>query len=117
MSAYGDAEALLPQHGESLRPLIETDEAKRDFALNEWELLPTRAGVALSLRTIRTKTHKLTVDLQSGAGEMYDMAGDPGEKVNLFDNPKHAEIQAELMAGINSRADDMLPIQEQVGMA
>ena len=42
--------ALLPQHGSSLRPLIETDDATRAYAMNEWELLPNRVGVALSLR-------------------------------------------------------------------
>jgi len=42
--------------------LIEGD-ATRDFARNEWGLLPGRVGVALELRTVRTRTHKLTVDL------------------------------------------------------
>ena len=114
---YGKTSATLVQHGQTLRPLIETENATREFALNEWELLPTRAGVALSLRTIRTKTHKMTVDLQSGAGELYDMAHDPGEKVNLFDDPASADLRAELMAGINARPDDARPNQVQVGLA
>ncbi len=113
---YAGAEALQVQHGASLRPLAE-GEAPRDFALNEWELLPTRAGVALSLRTVRTKTHTMTVDLQSGAGELYDRVNDPGEMVNLFDDPAAAEVQATCMAMINSRPDDARPVQVQVGMA
>jgi len=56
--------------------------------------LPTRAGVPLSLRTIRTKTHKMTVDLQSGA----------------------LGIQASLRSAIDSRPDDVRPNPAQVGM-
>ena len=51
---YAQTDAQLPQNGSSLRKLTETDEDSREFAMNEWELLPTRAGVALSLRTVRT---------------------------------------------------------------
>lgn len=114
---YGKAQALQTQHGASLRPLIETETATREFALNEWELLPTRAGVGLSLRTVRTKTHKLTIDMQSGAGELYDMLADPEETSNLFDDPQHATLRAKLIGYIESRPDDAGPIQTQVGMA
>ena len=113
---YGKAEPLLKQNGSSLRPLLETD-ADRECARNEWDLLPTRAGVQLSLRTVRTKTAKMTKDLISGAGEMYDLATDPHEMTNLFDDPAHAALRAELEALIDRRPDDMLPLQTQVGMA
>ena len=114
---YGQAEALQTQHGETLRPLVEGDNASRDYAMNEWELLPTRAGVGLSLRTVRTKTHKLTIDLQSEAGEMYDLASDPDEIHNLFDDPAHQAIKETLMGYIHARPDDVGPIRTQVGMA
>ncbi|MEM7188693.1 MAG: sulfatase-like hydrolase/transferase [Pseudomonadota bacterium] len=112
----GGASALQTQHGASLRPLLESD-GTREFALNEWELLPTRAGVALSLRTVRTRTHKMTVDLQSGAGELYDLVADPEEISNIYDAPNAAPVRAELQAMIETRADDALPNQTQVGMA
>lgn len=114
---YAGAEALHTQHGQSLRPLLETQEATRDFAMNEWELLPTRAGVALSLRTVRTKTHKLTVDLQSGSGELYDLENDPVELRNLFNTDEARDIQTALMNYIQSRPNDMRPNAVQVGMA
>lgn len=114
---YAQCEPILSQHGQTLRPLIETDTATRDFALNEWELLPTRAGVALSLRTIRTKTHKMTVDALSGEGELYDMIADPFELENLFDAPDASQIRAELMAGLETRPDDRRGLQTQVGLA
>ncbi len=113
---YAECAPLQTQHGQSLRPLIE-GEGQRDFAYNEWELLPTRAGVSLSLRTVRSKTHKMTVDAISGAGELYDLAADPGEMVNLFDDPSAANIRAELERYMASRPDDIRPYQVQVGMA
>jgi len=114
---YAEADALHTQHGGSLRPLLETGDAARDFAMNEWELLPTRAGVSLSLRTVRTKTHKLTIDLQSGAGELYDLENDPGEMRNLFDADEASDVQARLMTYISQRPDDIKPNSVQVGMA
>ena len=113
---YGEADPLLPQHGQSLRPLIE-GEARRDFAMNEWDLLPTRAGVALSLRTVRTRRHKLTVDLISGAGELYDLQADPDEMENLFDAPAAAPVKSDLMTMLERRPEDIRPQQVQVGMA
>lgn len=113
---YGSADPQITQHGESLRPLIEGD-ATRDFARNEWGLLPGRVGVALELRTVRTRTHKLTMDLISGAGEMYDLEADPDEMVNLFDAPEAAEIRSRLMGYVESRPNDILPDQTPVGTA
>jgi arylsulfatase A-like enzyme len=113
---YGQAQPLQAQHGESLRPQLESD-ATRDFARNEWGLLPGRVGVALELRTVRTRTHKLTVDLNSGEGEMYDLANDPHELENLFHAPEAAEIRQQLMAFIHSRPDDTKPDRVPVGTA
>ena len=111
------AAPLLAQHGSSLRPLIETDGATRDFAMNEWELLPNRVGVALSLRCVRTRTHKLTMDMRSGAGELYDLVADPDEMVNLFDDPAHAGVQSRLTGYLHMRPDDITPNRVPVGPA
>ena len=113
---YAATSPQLDQHGKSLRPVLENGET-RVFALNEWELLPTRAGVALSLQTVRTKSAKMTIDALSGAGELYALSEDPDELVNQFDNPDYTELKAELMAMIKSRPEDRREIQKQVGMA
>ncbi len=110
------ADALQTQHGTSLRPLLEGD-AERKFAMNEWQLLPTRTGIALSLRTVRTRTHKLTVDLMSGAGELYDLKNDPNELANLFDDPGSAAIRSQLESYLAERPNDIGPDRAQVGMA
>ncbi|MBY6121727.1 sulfatase-like hydrolase/transferase [Mameliella alba] len=103
----------LPQHGQSLIPVLQG--APRPYAMMEWELLANRVGVPLSLRTVRTRTAKLTMDLQSGAGEMYDLARDPHEMHNLFDRPAHAGVQDELTAMLHSRPDDITPNRQAVG--
>jgi arylsulfatase A-like enzyme len=113
---YAGAAALQTQHGQSLRPLVE-GRGSRSFARSEWELHPQRAGVALSLRTVRTKTHKLTVDLRSGDGELYDLASDPYERHNRFADVSFAALRTDLMNMIRSRPDDAGALREPVGMA
>jgi len=104
-------------HSRSLRPLIEQDDTSRDFALSEWDLRPSRTGVELQLRTVRTQRHKLTLDLLSGAGEMYDLREDPHEMDNMFGDPARAAVQRELTDMIHSRPQDACAPLPQVGMA
>ncbi|MEO0694341.1 MAG: sulfatase-like hydrolase/transferase, partial [Pseudomonadota bacterium] len=113
-SDYANVAPGLPQHGTSLRPLLE-GHGQRAFAMMEWELLPNRVGVALSLRTVRTRTAKLTKDLRSGAGEMYDLAADPHEMHNIFDDPERADLRDELEGYLMQRPDDIGPINTPVG--
>ncbi len=61
--------------------MIETVVASRGFALSEWDFRLPRSGVELQLRTVCTQRYKLTLDLLSGAGEMYDLQEDPGDAV------------------------------------
>jgi arylsulfatase A-like enzyme len=101
------------KHSRSLRALIDGQQT-RDFAYSEWDLRPSRSGVELDLRTVRTKRHKLTMDLRSGAGELYDLHDDPHEMNNLFGETK---IQTNLVDMIRSRPADAIPRLPQVGMA
>ena len=64
---------------------------------------------------MRTKRHKLTLDLRSGAGELYDLHDDPHEMDNLFENSETR--RSELTDMIRSRPADAVPRQPQVGMA
>ena len=90
----------------------------RDFAYNEWDINASRCGVALDLRMARTKTHKLTVEAGSGAGELYDLKNDPYEMDNLFDDSGMGAIRKELEDMIASRPDDEMDIKPTpVGMA
>jgi arylsulfatase A-like enzyme len=114
---YAGVELPEAKHSRSLRKLIESDRDTRDFAYSEWDLRASRSGVDLDLRTVRTRTHKLTKDLRSGAGELYDLANDPHEMDNRFDDPGCARVRKELEDMIRSRPEDIAPRQPQVGMA
>ncbi len=103
-------------HSRSMRGVISGDET-RESAMCEWELLPGRVGVGMSQRTVRTKDAKLTVELQSGAGEMFDLANDPYELNNLFDNAEYADMQKKLMEMLMARPDDIRPNGVPVGKA
>ena len=96
---------------------METEHATRDYALSEWELHSNRAGVALSLRTVRTETAKLTIDQRSGAGELYVLSEDPHELSNRFDDPNYADLKHQLLGYIAQRPNDVGPVREPVGMA
>jgi arylsulfatase A-like enzyme len=111
---YAGIPAGWARHSRSLRPAIE-GEARRDFAFNEWHLLPARTGVELQLRTVRTRDAKLTVDLRSGAGELYDLRNDPHEMENLFGS--RTGLQSALTDMAMSRPSDERPPQVQVGAA
>ncbi|MEP4558224.1 sulfatase-like hydrolase/transferase [Cobetia amphilecti] len=113
---WAQADSLIETHGKSMRDVISGD-GTREAALSEWELLPGRVGVGLSLRTVRSRTRKLTIDLKSGAGEMYDLAQDPNELKNLFDDPAYRDMQAELTDILMQRPDDIRPNGTPVGMA
>lgn len=112
-----DVSPQLTQHGASLRPLLEGRDAPRACARSEWELLPGRVGVGLSLRCVRTRDTKLTLEIKSGVGEMYDLRTDPHEMQNLFDDPAHAALRETLVALLNERPDDAGPIRQAVGTA
>lgn len=104
-------------HGKSMRGLIERPTETRDFAYNEWDLHPSRCGVRLHLRTVRTKRHKLTLELIAGAGELYDLADDPFEMENRFADAAYDGVRKELTEMIETRPDDvMLPPPEPIGL-
>ena len=84
------------------------------MAYNEWDLGPERCGVELKLRTLRTRRHRLTVDLISGAGELYDLETDPLEMENLFDAPEAAGVHEDLMAMMPDRREAMRIAEKEV---
>ena len=106
-------------HSRTLRGLVEGEAGEsRDFAYNEWDINASRCGIALDLRMARTKTHKLTLETESGAGELYDLKNDPHEMDNLFDDAGAQAARKELEDMIASRPDDEIEVKPTpVGMA
>jgi arylsulfatase A-like enzyme len=99
----------------SIRDLIEGENGSRDVAYSEWNQQPSRTGVELNLRTVRTKTAKLTLELISRAGEMYDLADDPDEMINRFDDPGKKILQKELTDMIKARPGSIMDVMPEHG--
>jgi len=102
--------ASLPSNAQakSMLPLVKNGTPIRDHVYNEWNLAPARVGVELQLRTIRTETARMTVDLKSGDGELYDLASDPDEMTNLWSTAEAQSLRAELMALVHERPGDIM---------
>jgi arylsulfatase A-like enzyme len=115
---YASVAAPFELQGETLKPMLEGGTETRDLAYSEWHVHPSRCGVALKLRTVRTRRYKLTVELDSGAGELYDLADDPGEMNNRFDDPACAKVRNELEEMLRARPGPIREdLQEPIGMA
>ncbi len=110
---YAGASPGRPVDGSSLRPLLE-GASSRDFAYNEWDLRAGRVGVALDLRTVRTERYRMTHEMNSDAGELYDLREDPHEMINRFDDAGYRHARQELQDMIRSvnagRAKPDLPV-------
>ena len=101
----------------SLKPVI-IGSQNRDVAYSEWKVNASRCGVELELRTVRTKDAKLTLEKNSGAGELYNLKDDPNEMNNLFDNDNAKTIKKELSDMIEERpGQELNEFDEPVGMA
>jgi arylsulfatase A-like enzyme len=102
----------------SLNKLLSGGAQTRDMAYSEWHVHPSRCGVALKLRTVRTQRFKCTFELASGAGEMYDLRNDPEEMQNLFDDPGYAQVRKEMHDMMLARPGKIAePLAEPIGMA
>jgi arylsulfatase A-like enzyme len=116
---YAGTPVASAKHSQSLRPLLE-DRAvpQREHAFSEWRLGPSRCGVSLDLRAVRTQTAKFTLEFGSGEGELYDLSNDPYEMNNLFNHSAHKGLQDEMTQRLFSRPDDVLAnMPEPVGPA
>jgi arylsulfatase A-like enzyme len=68
-------------------------EAARDHVICEFHHEPT----TINLRTYIDRQYKLTVYQGRTYGELFDLAADPGETRNLWDEPEAAALKTELL--------------------
>jgi len=83
--------------GTSLLPLARGEVAHvHDAVLVEH----TDDPATLRLKTIITRTHKLTKYQGQPFGELFDLVADPGEKVNRWEDPAYAQVKAQLLSSL-----------------
>jgi len=64
----------------------------------EWALVENRHNpTTVHLRTLITDRYKLTVYRGADYGELFDLADDPGEHRNRWDDPAYREVKAGLL--------------------
>lgn len=99
------AGAALPEAAQSrsMRQALEGGAGERQAVYAEWDVSPSRCGVRLDLRTVHTGTAKLTMELGSGDGELYDLVADPEEMNNLWGAPEAERLQRDLVALLSAR--------------
>lgn len=103
-----DSSALT--HSRSLVPAMNDDRQGGPYRFLEWDVDNTRycLGREARLRLVRTATHKLIIDENTGEGELYDLENDPDEVANLFDDKAHAALRDELIVAIENRGSDLI---------
>lgn len=105
------------EQSRSLHPVIQGNETRK-CAWSEWKVHPSRLGVALDLRTVRTSRYSYTYEMGSGAGELYDLLEDQQQMSNLFESDLHTAIRENLHALLMSRPGTFKSeLAEPVGIA
>jgi arylsulfatase A-like enzyme len=106
----GHASRRLPQKSKAKvsGKLTEERQKTRDVAYNEWKARSDRYNLTLNLRLIRTKRYKAIFELNSGAGEMYDLQEDPFKMVNIFGDIEYKKVEKELKALMKERPGSFL---------
>lgn len=84
--------------GKSLLGAISQGEAVRDELLVEYQDSKTRQGFTKPalVRSLVTKRYRFSMYKDEDWGELYDLAEDPSESRNLWDEPSFAPLRAEL---------------------
>ena len=85
-------------HGRSLKPILTgAADAGEHREFVRCTFSETLRGPRSFGTMIRNRRHKLCTYHGTGLGQLFDLVADPNEHRNLWDDPGHASIKAELM--------------------
>ena len=117
--------AGLPRHpgmqGHSLWPILTgqpVEQPRRDSVYSEYyNAMPWHQDPVAYATMLRTDTHKLVVVHGLDTGELYELAADPSETDNLWDDPDMQLIKIDLLKRLCDRmawTTDPLPVRQSV---
>jgi arylsulfatase A-like enzyme len=93
--------------GLSLWPLLSAPDApdrhREDVYSEYYNAMPWHRDPTAQLTMLRTQRHKIVVDHSHAAGELYDLAADPGEHRNLWDDPGARDAKSDLLLRLCNR--------------
>jgi arylsulfatase A-like enzyme len=115
--------AALSRHpgmqGSSLWPLLtgerSADRHREDVYCEYYNAMPWHRDPTAQATMVRTGRHKLVVDHPASYGELYDLAVDPTETNNLWDDPSHGGVKTEMLLRLANRmafTADPLPVRQ-----
>ncbi|KKL24365.1 hypothetical protein LCGC14_2416060, partial [marine sediment metagenome] len=110
MSAVGEPVAAEMDGLDALGMLRGERQAVRDHCIVEY----VGAPLATSCKTIVSEDRKLTWYRGQDYGELYDLAADPAEKVNLWNDPSRTGEKADLLSRILDNLDTLEPRLERL---
>jgi choline-sulfatase len=111
----------LPGHegmqGCSLASMLEgKTESPHDSVYSEYlNAMPWHTSSKAFATMVRTRQHKLVAAHSEHSGELYDLINDPGEHINLYNNPDYLPLKAELLERLLyhwSCTADPLPVRK-----
>ena len=61
-----------------------------------------------NIRSLVTETHRLSIYKGAEDGELYDIAADPNETPNLWDDPSSSRVKSDLLFQLNQAMLDAI---------
>ena len=105
----------------SLWPILtgqaDRDSHREDIYSEYYNAMPWHLEPSAQVTVVRTHNAKLVAAHGTRGGELYDLATDPGENVNLWDSPDHRELKLELYERLADRmAFTVDPLPERLSV-
>jgi len=101
---YGIQGRVLAKHPEVDALLIEDSRQRVNLGFNRFQ----------GLRTLITKTHRLTIGTPDAGNELYDLISDPDERDNLWLDPAYQETRTLMLDALVRK---MISMQNPVPLA
>ena len=96
--------------GRSFLPQIDQTASPRECVLIEHEENKIYPGFSKipNIRSLVTETHRLSIYKGAEDGELYDIAADPNETHNLWDDPSSSRVKSDLLFQLNQAMLDAI---------